>query len=860
MNKTQGTKASWGLYLLSAGIPFAIIALVYCLLNCVPFGSKTVLFMDSSYQYVNFASYLRTIFDGTNNVLYTFSKNMGGELLSLLSYYLSSPFSLLFVLATDETMPLIFTLVGMLKMSACGVTFFWSVSRRFGLRSCWLIFSTAYALMAYNVMYAWNIMWLDGVLILPLLALGLEQLWDGKSPLLYGASLAYGLLTNFYIGYMLCITSVLFSIALVLSKQSGLRSKAVCFGRFALASCLGGFSTAAVWLPTFLSLLSGRASAASTGFTMATTFNVLGLAGKLVPGITGWDQLCFGTPHIYCGVFTVYLLLCFFLNGGSSLRSRMIPLGVMGVLVLSFLFRGIDMVWHGFSPNNAYNFRYSFVLSYVLLMSAVYAWEDRKEMKRWVFAAAGGLMAALIAGLMGMKYMLHLNFISLLGLAVAGAVIVIVAMCLLLEKKYRRVLPVVLAAACIAETAANYYLCMDGLVREVHFMDQASLQSFAGELRPALEYVEDTDSGFYRLEKDFYYNQNDPMFYGYNGLSHFSSSQQKRDLHFLEILGLTKDQDIWAYYRKGSTAGTDALLGVRYLLTKADIGENKNYQHITDVGNVKIYRNLYALPIAMVSDGKVLDVSMAELDYFATHNAIWSGISGLDTPLMYSAQGVEVTLENLQVMEGEEGCTLCIRSDAELPAAIRFDIPVTQAKPLYFYFTSVYAQNASVRINGQDNGKYFQEMRWDMTYAGTYEIGDAVTIEIVPHGEEFQLRDALFYYEDLTALAAHSTAITARPVTIVRESSSHLTGSFEAREDQVLLFTIPYDTGWRIYVDGQRQVPQLALDALLSIPVEAGQHTFELRYIPRGLIAGGCLSAGALLAAGVWLLLRRKRI
>ena len=167
------------LYIASALIPFVLLLAALAYTGSVPFGNNSILWRDAEIQYIDFVAYLRTMLRGENDFLYSFNKNLGGEMVSLLSYYLASPFSLLFAFASDETLPAVFTLVAVLKMSLCGLSFFYASARLYGCKGIHLAFSTAYALMAYNVLYGWSIMWLDGVLVLPMVGLGLYYLWGG---------------------------------------------------------------------------------------------------------------------------------------------------------------------------------------------------------------------------------------------------------------------------------------------------------------------------------------------------------------------------------------------------------------------------------------------------------------------------------------------------------------------------------------------------------------------------------------------------------------------------------------------------------------------------------------------------------
>ena len=69
-----------------------------------------------------------------------------------------------------------------------------------------------YALCAYSVVNLMNVMWLDGVVFLPLIVLGLRELIDRKRFLMYTLSLAVTILANYYIGYMMCIFSFIYFI------------------------------------------------------------------------------------------------------------------------------------------------------------------------------------------------------------------------------------------------------------------------------------------------------------------------------------------------------------------------------------------------------------------------------------------------------------------------------------------------------------------------------------------------------------------------------------------------------------------------------------------------------------------------
>ena len=66
-----------------------------------------------------------------------------------------------------------------------------------------------YAFIGYNLAYFINIMWFDAVLLLPIVVLGIEQL-KNKKYYTYIIALTLSIISNFYIGFSVCIFSALY--------------------------------------------------------------------------------------------------------------------------------------------------------------------------------------------------------------------------------------------------------------------------------------------------------------------------------------------------------------------------------------------------------------------------------------------------------------------------------------------------------------------------------------------------------------------------------------------------------------------------------------------------------------------------
>ena len=72
---------------------------------------------------------------------------------------------------------------------------------------------------------------------------------------------------------------------------------------------------------------------------------------------------------------------------------------------------------------------------------------------------------------------------------------------------------------------------------------------------------------------------------------------------------------------------------------------------------------------------------------------------------------------------------------------------------------------------------------------------------------------------------------------------------------RILSFSVPYDSGWKVYVDGQKTDTVNVNISLLGAIVPEGEHTIELRYSPSSYSIGIAVSAVSALAGATALIL-----
>ena len=76
-------------------IPCFTLLISYFIFGVFPFGKESVLSLDLNGQYVYYYDYMYDVFAGKESIFYSWSRNLSGEFMGIVGYYLASPFNLL---------------------------------------------------------------------------------------------------------------------------------------------------------------------------------------------------------------------------------------------------------------------------------------------------------------------------------------------------------------------------------------------------------------------------------------------------------------------------------------------------------------------------------------------------------------------------------------------------------------------------------------------------------------------------------------------------------------------------------------------------------------------------------------------
>ncbi|MBR5376237.1 MAG: YfhO family protein, partial [Lachnospiraceae bacterium] len=213
------------IYCLAFIIPLFMTAVFYLLCHIYPFGDESILAWDMNRQYISYYSYLKTVFSGQNDLFYTFSKTLGGDMPGFCAYYLQNPLLLILLLFPKDNIVFGIEVLFALHLAFAGLSCSVMLGRRYGHEPGILIFSTAYSFCSYMFAYISNQLYLPVIILLPLiLYFFLEVIEKRRCRIPFTLLLFLAVWANYYQSYMVMIFLGIIFISRVIADTKSIRS------------------------------------------------------------------------------------------------------------------------------------------------------------------------------------------------------------------------------------------------------------------------------------------------------------------------------------------------------------------------------------------------------------------------------------------------------------------------------------------------------------------------------------------------------------------------------------------------------------------------------------------------------------
>lgn len=769
---------------------------------------NSILVNDLSTQYASLITYFKNCLLRNDSFFYSFSKGIGGNMASTIAYYLTSPLNVFCLLFKNLNVAIMISII--CRFCLANITMYIFLKDKSDKKHC-LLFSTIYAFSGYMVLYYFNVMWIDVVIIAPIILKFVDKLILGKFYIILPILLAISLILNYYISYMLFIFIVIYTIyelclkySIRSEKEKILKILALLFLSFIFAFCLSGW----VILPSIFDMKDNM-------FRYATNDNILDfdfsrifmvIARMFVGTYDSTTRFNFNEVNIYITVFGLVLIIKYFLNKEIAKKEKILSFFIILVFVFSIVFNLFNLAWHGFSFPNGYNYRFSFVfcLFFIMVACKQYSCNQRLSLKYLGII----ILAFLIISICLVGKYSYLSNASI----IITFVLFVVYLLLLNTNKFRYFLIFIV----FFEILLNFNLCFytgKGLEYNDEVYDYkddicAEIQDLSGNYRVSLQNVISSDDGFLCNIKDVgvTLTTNNTLYY-----------------EFMHHIGYSVT---YSTITKNIFAGPfiDSILGVKRTLR---INENYElYYNLLDIksldyDNYSIFlyshNNKEALSLGYIIDDSNINYTD---NPFENQNELAKRMSGLDLDIF---EPVEMNrLDPLTYEYSMDKSYYYIYN--------YFPIPINLE-----HYISLYVND--FRIDS------LQSFHKGILFVQNSSINTTSTLKIEMQDEKYrQYVNPLVYTFNYENYCLIMEKLQSKQMEISYFEKNKIIGDIYLDEASTLMITVPYEKGWNIKVNGKKVDYSSAYDMFLTINLDEGNYHIEMEFIPPKFIEGIILS------------------
>lgn len=809
-----------------------VISLIYIIKSIAPFGNNSMLDVDFYHQYGPLLNELYDRVKSGEGLLYSFNTGGGLPFYRNILNYLSSPFNAILLLFKKQNILMAFSIVIALKSVSAATTFSYYLKKTFKKEGPLLvIFSLFYAFSGYFCAYYWNIMWLDGIVFLPLIMHGINKIIKEEKPVFYIISLAIMLLANYFIGYMICIFSVFYFLGLFIYngnfKFKNIIKKFLMFG---FSSLIAGGLVAFALIPLYSSLSS--ISATKDVFpSLESKFGILDYLFNHIPAVnrTVFASDTLPLPNVYTSILTIAAIILLFTNKKINYKVKIIVSLALLFFFASFNLNILDYIWHAFHFPNDLPWRYSFIYVFVLCVIGYYSLINMETKK--YFKVIIVFVLTLIFVLLSSKF----DFDNLDKERIIICLIILVVYYLIyLFNNIKQIPKVIISMVLILVSCTEmvYSIAKNWEINhdiEIFMEDKIPYKKLISK---AKKY----DNDLYRMEKTSCKTLNDGAWYDYNGMTIFSSMAYEKTAKFQRKFGLSGN-DINSYcYKAGATPIYNTIFNVRYIM--GDIIDNSYYSLMDIEDMYNLYKFEYPTSIAYAVNNELKTLEMISNNPIINQSNFVvqsTGYNDIYKPLsVVSVSGGSIINEDF--FQNTNGVFDYVLDDGKKDITFTLNNDISQN--IYIYIGANNIESYEV------NGNYYS-ISSDEYYIQDIGIHDKGLIDVKINFEDEQQEGMIYFYAysvDKEVFEKFYNKISSGMLKVDKYNDTYIEGTISANKNQFVFTTLSYDKGFKVYVDEELIDTKEVLDAYLSFDVPAGKHKIKIVYFPQNQTMGNIIS------------------
>jgi len=848
------------LHTLAALIPMFILATAFALNEIYPFGNRQSLVVDYWHQYYPFLSDLWHKLREGNSLLWSWTAGGGSDYLAQIGYYMASPLNLLIALFPHENLREVLDVILIVRIGIAGL--FMSLYLQYNAKRYDLllpVFSSLYALCAFTLGYYWNIMWFDTFALMPLVILGVQKLIDEDGYKLYIPALAAAIICNFYMGVFVCIFVFIYFFIQCFASRPGKREFFQKLGSIALYTVIAVGLTAFLTLPVYSALQRTYNSVYSMNTFPATTrfyasyIDVLGNFIAFTPP-TGME----GLPNLYSGMICIILLPVFLISNRVKPGEKIAYMLATVFLVVSTNINVLDYILHGFSYTHSLPLRFTFLITFLLVVMAYRAFTLIDEFGiKHIIAVTAAAAVFITMAFLGPQENKHAVWNIVMCVFYIGSLILIKHS---RKLNSRRAVKVLIAALILTELSFTVFAG----VEKTGSTDRVSYPYRYKQVSQLLELRQETDNDFYRTEFTARSSFNTSSLYHFDGLSLFSSLTDTYSDSFIRGIGLQGRGRGNRFTYAETTPLTNAFLNMRYLISRegTPADDSDFWDRIAEIDGAVLLENNKYLPLGFMVGAETAEYTGDIGDPFNAQNDLFRRATGLYGDLFSFVPLHHTDHTDYETVEfGLNEWSFTLEAGKE-EGKFRFSYEIPSTGSYYIYWRI----SGGDRVNIEIGDDHFRQVEADhrspyIFRAGHFRQGDKITL-VADSTEKRGTAQICVGLLNRDLFEWGYELLSDEILELTHFSDTRIAGKITVREEGLLYTSIPHAGLWRAYVN-DTEADIITIDgAMAAVLLDEGEFTVEFRFHNRSFTAGIILSSASLAAflALVLIYSRKKRV
>lgn len=881
-------------YTVSLSIIFIISIILY---NKFVSMSKVYIFNDTgSDTFDSYWPFIRSLLETIRNGELPFwSHNMGmGTSQYATNIFMGDPFIYLYLLFSIDLLPYLFGFMAILKINVTGYLFV-KYLKYLNLKSFTIIVaSILYALNGYIILWGQHYQFVNVIMFLPLLMLGFEKILREDKKIVMIIAICFLAINSYYFLYQISLFLILYATVRFLLVYSFEISRYLNILKQSLIAYMLGIGLSAIYLiPTITYVLNSPRISGNVSpnffalnsleyyfslFSRGFSNNTLGIASSYVGTINYYES-----PILFSSILVILLIPASFIS--MTKRQRIINGLLFSLTVVFLILPFFATMFNAFSK---IDYRWTYLIIFVNIYLITFSLEKIDEMKKNnIVSMIITYLVLIISYLIVMtqagsivtlqestpKYLILTLTLTL----IFGAMYIICFSALFFNKK--NINKYLIVVILIFEVIVHNYpsinhrvLLTSGDVSQKVYYNDSTIE--------AINYLQEVDSNFYRIKKDYFSRfLNDPLMQGYNGITGYNSLHQFSTLNFLENMNIEMTS-LNLIFGLENRINLEALIGVKYFLSKSEDLNMYGYKKLETIGDVTIYENLLYIPSVFTYNQYIKDSEFEKMDVTQKDSVILNSvvlsekdIEGFNHLNIEVDEGAlssnkdnvqKVPLDNNGV-RGENVDNLIVTGRNEIKFNSINEDPIIVI-PLQNGENGQFNLDITIESSVDNEGQIF----WNSTIQ-EFNENDSKKFPVLPGEHKYNLKlgnideikeiridvarsQGSFTLKDITLSKIENDVDIERILNLQKSMSTFefkgnnkVIGSIKSVEDEILYLSIPYDRGWKATVNGEKEEIFMGNYGFLAIPLKEGNNSFEIKYTPPNFYLGLLISLLTLL-------------